>query len=221
MPIFHNQGDNTFLEVTARAGVTTLTLSRSGWSNAIVDFNNDGRKDLFVCGGDVMDPEGEFKERVPQTNLVMANLGDLKFRDASPGAGEDFSTKKAVHRGGAFGDLDNDGRIDAVVTDLHGAIEFWRNVSPTTNHWLLVRTVGAAGNRDGIGARLKVTTASKTLHNHVSRTAGYGGASDPRVHFGLGSDQLVKKIEITWPSGKVQVLENVAADQVLVVTEPR
>jgi len=221
MPIFHNQGDNTFLEVTARAGVTTLTLSRSGWSNAIVDFNNDGRKDLFVCGGDVMDPEGEFKERVPQTNLVMANLGDLKFRDASPGAGEDFSTKKAVHRGGAFGDLDNDGRIDAVVTDLHGAIEFWRNVSPTTNHWLLVRTVGAAGNLDGIGARLKVTTASKTLYNHVSRTVGYGGASDPRVHFGLGSDQLVKKIEITWPSGKVQVLENVAADQVLVVTEPR
>jgi hypothetical protein len=150
----------------------------------------------------------------------MANLGDLKFQDASPGAGEDFSTKKAVHRGGAFGDLDNDGRIDAVVTDLHGPIEFWRNVSPTANHWLLIRAVGTTSNRDGIGARIKVTTPSKTLHNHVSPAVGYGGASDPRVHFGLGSDQLVKKLEIRWPSGKVQVLENVAADQVLVVTEP-
>ncbi len=220
MPIFHNQGDNTFLEVTARAGVSSLTLSRSGWSNAIVDFNNDGRKDLFVCGGDVMDPDGEFKERVPQTNLVMANVGDLKFRDASPGAGKDFSTKKAVHRGGAFGDLDNDGRIDALVTDLHGPIEFWRNVSPAANHWLLVRAVGTISNRDGIGARIKVTTPSKTLHNHVSPAVGYGGASDPRVHFGLGTDETVKKVEVTWPSGKVQTLKNVAADQVLVVTEP-
>jgi hypothetical protein len=220
MPIFHNKGDLSFLEITARAGVSSLTLSRSGWGNAIVDFNNDGRKDLFVCGGDVMDPQGEFKERVPQTNLVMANLGGLKFKDATPGAGPDFSVKKAVHRGGAFGDLDNDGRMDAVVTDLHGPIEVWRNVSPTPNHWLLVRTVGTRSNRDGIGAKIKVTTPSKTLHSHVNTAVGYGGASDPRVHFGLGDDAVVKKLEITWPSGTVQTLENVPADQVLVVTEP-
>jgi hypothetical protein len=220
MPIFHNQGDNTFLEITARAGVTILTLSRSGWSNAIVDFNNDGRKDLFVCGGDVMDPEGEFRERVPQTNLVMANLGNLRFQDATPGAGPDFSTKKAVHRGGAFGDLDNDGRIDAVVTDLYGPIEVWRNVSPTPNHWLMIRTVGTKSNRDGMGAKIKVTTPSKTLHSHVNTAVGYGGASDPRVHFGLGTDGVATKVEITWPSGTVQVLENVRADQVLVVKEP-
>jgi hypothetical protein len=220
MPIFHNQGELTFLEITARAGVSSLTLSRSGWSNAIVDFNNDGRKDLFVCGGDVMDPQGEFKERVPQTNLVMANLGNLKFKDATPGAGPDFSTKKAVHRGGAFGDLDNDGRIDAVVTDLHGPIEVWRNVSPTPNHWLMIRAVGTKSNRDGIGAKIKVTTPTKTLHSHVNTAVGYGGASDPRVHFGLGTDAVATKVEITWPSGTVQVLENVRADQVLVVTEP-
>jgi len=220
MPIFHNRGDLTFLEVTARAGVSSLTLSRSGWSNGIFDFNNDGLKDLFVCGGDVMDPQGEFKERVPQTNLVMANLGDLKFSDATPGAGPDFSTKKAVHRGGAFGDLDNDGRVDAVVTDLHGPIEIWRNTSPTPNHWLLIRTVGTQSNREGFGAKIKLTTPSKTHYSHVSAAVGYGGSSDPRVHFGLGSDTTITKIEVTWPSGTVQTLDNVEVDQVLVITEP-
>jgi hypothetical protein len=192
MPIFHNKGDLFFLEITARAGVSSLTLSRSGWSNAIVDFNNDGRKDLFVCGGDVMDPQGEFKERVPQTNLVMANLGDLKFEDATPDAGP----------------------------DLHGPIEVWRNVSPTPNHWLLIRTVGTRSNRDGMGAKIKVTTPTRTLYSHVNTAVGYGGASDPRVHFGLGQETVVKTLEITWPSGIVQTLEDVEADQVLVVTEP-
>ncbi len=220
MPIFHNKGDLFFLEITARAGVSSLTLSRSGWSNAIVDFNNDGRKDLFVCGGDVMDPQGEFKERVAQTNLVMANLGEMKFTDATPHAGPDFSTKKAVHRGGAFGDLDNDGRVDAVVTDLHGPIEVWKNVSPTPNHWLSIRTVGTKSNRDGMGAKIKVVTPSGTRFSHVNTAVGYGGASDPRVHFGLGSDEVVTTLEITWPSGIVQTLQNVEADQVLVVTEP-
>ncbi|MCG6925727.1 MAG: CRTAC1 family protein [Acidobacteria bacterium] len=220
MPIFHNKGDLFFMEITARAGVSSLTLSRSGWSNGIVDFNNDGRKDLFVCGGDVMDPEGEFKERVPQTNLVMANLGAMKFKDATGDAGPDFSTKKGVHRGGAFGDLDNDGRVDAVVTDLHGPIEVWRNVSPTPNHWLLIRTVGTRSNRDGIGAKIKAVTPSRTRYSHVNTAVGYGGSSDPRVHFGLGSDEVVTTLEITWPSGVVQTLHNVEADQVLVVTEP-
>ena len=82
MPVFKNQGGNTFLELTARAGVSSLSLSRAGWSCGIVDFNNDGRKDLFVAGGDVMDPSGEFREKVRQTNLVMANLGGFKFADA-------------------------------------------------------------------------------------------------------------------------------------------
>jgi len=99
--VFRNQGDNTFLELTARAGVSSLSLSRAGWANAIVDFNNDGRKDLFVAGGDVMDPSGEFREKVRQTNLVMANLGNFKFADATSAAGPEFSTKRATHRGAA------------------------------------------------------------------------------------------------------------------------
>jgi hypothetical protein len=220
MPIFKNQGKNQFLEMTARAGVSSLTLSRAGWANGIVDFNNDGHKDLFVAGGDVMDPLGEFREKVRQTNLVMAGLGSFRFVDATPDAGADFSTRRAPHRGAAFGDLDGDGRVDALVTALDEGVELWRNVSPKANHWLAVRTVGTASNRDGIGARITVTTPSGTLHSHVNPAVGYGGSSDLRVHFGLGQHDQVRMLEIRWPSGQVQRLENVAANQVIVVHEP-
>jgi len=220
MPVFRNQGNNAFLELTARAGVSSLSLSRAGWANAIVDFNNDGPKDLFVAGGDVMDPSGEFREKVRQTNLLMANLGGFKFADATQQAGPDFSTRRATHRGGAFGDLDNDGRVDALVTALDEGIELWRNTSPAPNRWLSVRTIGTKSNRDGIGTRLVATTASAVRHNHVNTAVGYGGASDVRVHFGLGKDETVTKLEVRWPSGIVQVLENVPTNQVLEVREP-
>jgi enediyne biosynthesis protein E4 len=220
MPVFRNLGDNVFQEMTVRAGVASLTLSRAGWSNGIVDFNNDGRKDLFVAGGDVMHPDGEFREKVRQTNLVMAGLADFRFADATPGAGPDFSTKKATHRGAAFGDLDNDGRVDVVVTALDEGVEVWRNVSPTPNRWLCVRTVGTRSNRDGIGTELTLRAPSGVRHGHVNSAVGYGGASDMRVHFGLGKDDTVTRLELRWPSGVVQALENVAAGQILVVREP-
>jgi hypothetical protein len=220
MPVFRNQGNNSFVEITARAGVSSASLSRAGWANAIADFNNDGRKDLFVAGGDVMDPTGEFKEKVRQTNLVLANLGNFRFADATAGAGPEFSTKRATHRGGAFGDIDNDGRIDAVVTALDEGVELWRNVSPAPNRWLTIRTVGTRSNRDGIGAEITVTTPSGVRHNHVNNAVGYSGASDLRVHFGLGKDETVTKLEVRWPSGIRQLLENVPTNQVLTLKEP-
>jgi hypothetical protein len=220
MPVFRNQGKNTFLEVTARSGVSSISLSRAGWSCGIVDLNNDGHKDLFVAGGDVMDPNGEFREKVKQTNLVMANLGGFRLADATPGTGPDFSTKKGTHRGGAFGDLDNDGRVDAIVTALDEALEVWRNVSPAPNRWLAVRAVGTRSPRDPVGAEITLTTPSGVRRGHVNNAVGYGGASDVRVHFGLGKDETVTKLEVRWPSGAVQVLENVASNQVLEVKEP-
>ena len=219
MPVFHNQGQG-FVEVTARAGVAALTLSRAGWANAIVDFNNDGRKDLFVAGGDVMDPNGEFREKVRQANLVLANLGGLRFADASSGAGADFAERRATHRGAAFGDLDGDGRVDAIVTALDEGVEVWRNVSPAPNRWLAVKLQGVRSNRDGIGAEIALSAASGVQHSHVNTAVGYGGASDVRVHFGLGGAEKVTKLEVRWPSGAVQVLTDIAPDQVLLVKEP-
>jgi hypothetical protein len=120
----------------------------------------------------------------------------------------------------AFGDIDNDGRLDVVVSALEAPLELWRNVSSARNHWLLVETVGTKSSRDGMGAKIKITTASGTQHDHVNTAVGYGGASDRRVHFGLGADTVVRELTIVWPSGKTQTLANVAADQILRVREP-
>jgi hypothetical protein len=217
-PLFRNVS-GSFEDVTARSGVATATRPRAGWGNGIVDLNNDGWKDLFVACGDVMAPDGAFGANVPMANAVLVNLKDGKFADASASAGEAFG-REAVHRGVAFGDVDNDGRVDAVVTALDGPIELWRNVSPGKGHWLSVLAVGTASPRDGTGARIKLVTAAGAQYNHVQTTVGYGGASDRRVHFGLGAETVVRELTITWPSGKVQTLRDVKADQVITVTEP-
>jgi hypothetical protein len=108
-----------------------------------------------------------------------------------------------------------------VVTALEGPLEIWRNVSPTPNHWLRVGTVGSPSNHGGIGAKIRIVTASGAQYSHVNTAVGYGCASDPRVHFGLGHDTIVKELRVVWPSGAAQTLHDVAADQVLTVREER
>ncbi len=218
-PLFKNVGGGMFEEATARSGVAALSRPRSGWGNGVYDLNNDGGKDLFVACADVMDREGDFRARVPMANAVFLNLGDGRFADGSAGAGEAFA-RKAVHRGAAFGDLDDDGRVDVVVTALDGPLELWRNRSPNPRHWLLIDTVGRKSNRDGMGAKLKIVTSAGPQHNHVNTAVGYGSASDRRVHFGLGAESVVRELEVRWPSGKTQKLKDVATDRVLTVREP-
>jgi hypothetical protein len=218
-PLFKNLGGAQFEDVTTRSGVATLSRPLAGWGNGIADLNNDGARDLFVACADVMDPAGAFRERVPMANAVWINQGGGRFADGSPEAGAAFA-RKAVHRGAAFGDLDNDGRLDVVVTALDAPVELWRNVSPARHHWLLVKAVGTKSNRDGVGAKVKVVTESAVQHGHVSTAVGYGGGSDRRLHFGLGAAATVKELTVTWPSGATQTLKNVKADQILVVREP-
>ncbi len=122
----------------------------------------------------------------------------------------------------AFGDLDNDGRIDAVVSVLGGPVKLFHNVSPTTNHWILLKLVGTKSNRMGIGAQIHIVTPdNRSQWNEVTTATGYASSSDSRVHFGLGANGRIKEIEIRWPSGIRQALHDVAADQILTVEEPR
>jgi len=217
---FHNLGGRLFEDLTHPSGLGRLSIFLSGWSNGIYDLNNDGWKDLVSVNSHVNDNiEMEMNVPFKQPNAVFANAGD-RFVDVSASAGDDFQISNA-HRGCAFGDVDNDGRIDLVVSVLASPAEVFRNVSATSAHWLIVKTAGTLSNRDGIGAKIRLESASGVQYNHVSTSVGYASSSDRRVHFGLGKDTVVKSLEIRWPSGIRQELRDLKVDQILTAVEPR
>ena len=149
---------------------------------------------------------------------MFRNKGSLKFDDVSSKAGASFQVP-APHRGAAFGDLNNDGKIDVVVTVLNASPEIWINRSENHNHWIQLKLVGTKSNRDGLGTKVKIMTSLGPQYNQATTTVGYNSSSDKRVHFGLGGAAVVDSIELTWPSGIRQVLKNVKADQILTVSE--
>jgi len=182
----------------------------------LVDFNNDGWKDLFSANSHVNDRIELFEAtEYKQPNSVFANVGAGKFRDVSGEVGGGFEVARA-HRGSAFADSNRDGRMDVVVTSLGEPLELWENVSPNDNHWLFIKLVGTRSNRDGIGTRIRIGSQS----NLMTTSVGYASSSRHGVHFGMGKAARIDKIEILWPSGKGQVLKDVAANQILRVQEP-
>lgn len=218
--IFHNL-KGSFEYVSDSSGVGTASIFHSGWGAKFIDYDNDGWKDLFVGQGHVMDnielthPNIHYRE----APLLLRNMAG-KFEDVSAKAGPAFRTPQAA-RGVAFGDLNNDGWIDAVMNCNNGPPVILENQRVGGNHWLMVNTIGSSSNRDGIGASISLVSASGSQQYAMVTTGGsYLSASDKRVHFGLGRDQSVKLLEISWPSGHRQRLENVRADQILNVTEP-
>jgi hypothetical protein len=217
-PLYLNQAGG-FLETTARS-MLGKTRTMSGWSNGIFDFDNDGKKDLFVARGNVLDNVSMFSHRsYEEPNTIFRNLGNGRFQDVSAEASPDFQ-KPAAHRGAAFGDLDNDGRIDAVVTVLNGRALYYHNITRNANHWILLELSGTKSNRMGIGARVRVTSEDgSSQYNHVTTAVGYACSSDSRVHFGLGTSKTIREIEIRWPSGIRQVIRNVQADRILKIQE--
>ncbi len=221
-PLYINQGNGLFVSAGQASRLASLTRPMSGWSNGIVDLDNDGWKDLVVARGDVMDNIEQISKHFTyaEPNSVFRNLGNGQFEDVSATAGTDF-IRPAPNRGLAYGDLDNDGRMDLVVTSLGGPVRVFRNVTETHNHWILLKLVGTKSNRMGLGAQIRVTTDDgRKLYNEATTSTGYAASSDPRVHFGLSSSRVIREIEIRWPSGTRQLLHDVTPDRVLVVTEP-
>ena len=219
-PLYRNDGNDLFSMETYAANIGFSTYKMSGWGAGIVDFNNDGYKDLFSANSHVsenadIDPQQHYL----QTNAIFENMKDNTFQDVSAHAGAGPSLR-AAHRGAAFGDLNNDGQIDIVVSVIAGHAELLYNTTANGNHWLLIQTLGTKSNRDGIGTQIKLTSQSGLVQfNQVTTAGSYASSSDKRVHFGLGRDRLAKEITLRWPSGTVQTLHNVKADQILRVTE--
>lgn len=221
-PLYLNDGKGAFVNAGQSSHLANLTRPMSGWSNGIVDLDNDGWKDLVVARSDVMDNIEQISRHFSyaEPNSVFRNLGNGLFEDVSTTAGADF-TRPAANRGLAYGDLDNDGRMDLVVTSLGGPVRVLRNITETHNHWILLKLVGTKSNRMGLGAQIRVTTDDgRKLYNEATTSTGYAASSDPRVHFGLGTSRVIREIEIRWPSGTRQLLHDVTPDRVLVVTEP-
>ena len=220
-PLYLNNGKGAFVNAGAPSRLANLTRLMSGWSNGIVDLDNDGWKDLVVARSNVMDNIEQISRhfRYAEPNSVFRNLGNGQFEDVSATAGADF-TRPAPHRGLAYGDLDNDGRVDLVITALGAPVSVLRNVTPTHNHWILLKLVGTKSNRMGLGAQIRVTTDDgRKLYNEATTSTGYAASSDPRVHFGLGSSSVIREIEIRWPSGTRQLLHDVTDDRLMVITE--
>jgi len=220
-PLFRNEGNGMFRDETFASRLGGQSLAWGGWSTGMVDLDNDGFLDLFVAGGHVQTNEELYSNRSSrQSNRVFRNLGDGTFRDVTRECGPDFQ-QLGLHRGAAFGDLDNDGGIDAVVTRLNEPVEVFLNRTEPSGHNLLVKLVGTRANRDGLGASLRLRLGSgRSLVRHATAAVGYGGSSDKRVHFGLGAEDRITRLEITWPGGGLQVLENVGVDRILEIREP-
>lgn len=218
-PLYQNSGKGDFIDVTASSGMREQSLKMSGFGAAFYDFDNDGWKDLFVTRGHVAatGPPGSI---INEPNVVFRNLGvSGKWQALASEAGFVDSTA-ARHRGCAFGDFEGNGRIDVVATALASDAELWMNRSPNHNHWLDIALRGVKSNRDGIGARIKVVTKAGAQYNHQTSSVCYASSSLGPVHFGLGAETKATTVEITWPSGIVQALENIDADRILKVIEP-
>jgi hypothetical protein len=218
-PLYRNLGNGQFEDVTDMTGLTAMTIHSTAWGTGIFDFDNDGNKDVFAAGSAILDNSMEVNHKPYKLpNLLYRNLGNMVFRDVSAQAGVSFSVP-AAHRGAAFGDLNNDGKIDIVTTVLNGKPQLLMNRSPNQNHWIILKLVGVADNRDGLGTKVKITTASGVQYNEATTAVGYNSSSDKRVYFGLENATVVDSIELAWPTGVKQVLKNVTADQILTIVE--
>jgi enediyne biosynthesis protein E4 len=218
--LYKNNRDASFTYSSFSTGVGRVTMLHSGWGARFFDYDNDGWKDLIVAQGHDLDtveinyPNLRYKEPM----LLLRNTG-AGFVDVSSQSGTVF-LQRWLGRGLAVGDIDNDGRLDVVVSTNDGPAHIVHNETPTQNHWLLLHLIGHKSNRDAIGAEVKLTTAKGPQFATVTTTGSYLSASDKRVHFGLGPETTAKSIQIRWPSGVLQKLANVRADQILQIDEP-
>lgn len=210
--LYQNLGKGAFTDQSYPAGIAMPAGQFVGWATSFIDYNNDGLVDIYKANG-------ALKHLYGQEDQVFENIGNGKFKDVSTELGKYFM-KKLVGRGACFGDYDNDGDIDGYVVTLNGRGSFLRNNKGNENNWLSIRLIGTKSNSDGVGARMRLMIGDKVYTSQKRSATGYQSQNDPRMHFGLAKDSIINKIEIKWPSGKLQVIENVKVNQILTVKEP-
>jgi hypothetical protein len=217
--LYRNAGAAAFDDVTFQAGIGVNTRWL-GWGCGFIDVNNDGWPDIFLVNGHVY-PEVEkltTEAGYAQRKVLYLNLGDGHFADVSEKSGEAVMRPNAS-RGAAFGDYNNDGDMDILINSVNGPPELLRADATNQNNWIKIKTIGVKSNRDGIGARLKCVTADGNQIDEVRSGGSYYSQNDLRVHFGIGKSKTVPSLEISWPSGQIDTLKNLAANQLVTVRE--
>jgi hypothetical protein len=217
--LFRNVGGRFFVDESLTSGMSVTNMMLS-WGVGFHDFDRDGDLDLFIANGHVY-PQVDDRDlgtRFEQPNHLLLNGGNGRFVEASARAGPGFAVRRSF-RGAAFGDPDDDGDVDVLLTALDDAALLLRNDGPHAGHWLSVALAGKRSNRDGVGARVSVTAGGRTQIRERTGGGSYLSASDPRLHFGLGAATTVERIEVRWPSGTRDVLTGVAADRAVTIEE--
>jgi hypothetical protein len=214
--LLKNEGGKSFTDVTWTSKLGALSRNLSGWSIGFVDYNNDGWKDIYSANGDVDNLSASSR----QHDTMFQNLDGKSLAEVTDQMGPDFAFK-GYQRGSAFVDLNNDGFMDIVVTSLGERPRILMNNALVQNHWIMFDLRGHKSNRDGIGACIKVTTGlGRTIYNHVTTSVGFMSSSDRRAHFGLGSETKLDHVEIHWPSGIVQRIDQPSVDRIMKIEEP-
>jgi hypothetical protein len=210
--LFKNEGNGVFSDIANASGISSQAAQFVGWSSSFLDYDHDGDADIFKANG-------ALKHLYGHEDQLFENSGEEKFVDVSLELG-DYFHEEYVGRGACLADYDNDGDLDIFIVNLNDQCRFLRNNKGNQHSWIILKLTGTASNRDGVGARVKVTAGGKTQTLQKRSTTGYLSQNDPRLHFGLADQEQVEKIEIRWPSGKIQTLENVQANQILEIKEP-
>ena len=214
--LYRNNGDGTFTDVSYKARLGEESYLFLGFGTGFFDADNDGLLDVFVANGHIFPTVEQTTDVLSykQSNQLFRNRGDQTFEERR------LTDRQAVSRGTFFGDYDNDGDTDLLVTQLDDSPTLLRNENDTPNNWIRIKLVGTRSNRDGIGTRVTLTLGTESRTRDVRRGSSYLSSNDPRLHFGLGDRTAVDKLQILWQRGGVQTLENLPANREIVVTEP-
>lgn len=218
--LYYNHGNGFFRDATYTSGLGVPSLTFLAFGTNFFDFDLDGDLDIFVTNGHVLDNVELFKDNITyaERDQLFENNGHGFFNDVSRKLGRHFQVAK-VGRGSAFGDFDNDGDVDVLISNNNQKATLFRNEGANQNNWLKVKTIGTKSNRDGIGARIKIVSGPLVQIEEVRTADSYLSASDPRVTFGLGKRKKVDSVEIHWPGGAVETYRDLPVNQLLILTE--
>ncbi len=209
--LYRNEEAKVFTDMTHETGIAVISGPFVGWAAAFIDYDNDGDADIFQVNGDDHHLFG-------QQDALFENLGDGRFENVSERRGQYFQ-ERLVGRGAAFGDLDNDGDVDAFIANLNDRAVLLLNEGGNQNSWIILNLIGEPSNRDAVGARVRVDAGQRSQVAQKTSSSSYLSQNDHRLHFGLGAAETVDRIEIRWPSGALQVVEHVPARQIVTITE--